>query len=399
MFTTTRQKSTVGLDIEAASIAAAEISVNGVAQVRGYGIEPLPPGVFREGEVLDHEALADALKDLFAKYSLPKRVRLGVANQRVVVRTMSLPDIEDPKQLEAAIRFQAQDEIPMPVDQAVLEWEVVASRTGENGERYVDVVVVAARRDMVMALLEAMRGAGLRPVGIDLSAFAMIRALAGVAPPASPDPTGYIDAPAAPEPSTAVDPAAAAAADQGAAHASAVDQVGAGQRQDYAPPRLYCNLGDITNLAVGQGTACRFTRVSTFGMEGIAQRLAERRNLELRHARQWLAHVGLGRPLEEIEGDPQIVAATAEALAEGTSTLAEELRRSLDYYAAQEAAQPVESIVFCGPGTVIPGMVDRLQHDLGYPALLGIPGELAALDPDVRGRLTVSYGLALEESR
>jgi type IV pilus assembly protein PilM len=163
-----------------------------------------------------------------------------------------------------------------------------------------------------------------------------------------------------------------------------------------SPARLYCNLGDITNLAVAQGAACRFTRVSTFGVEGIAQRLSERRSLDLRHARQWLVHVGLGRPVEEIEGDPQIVAATTEALNEGASLLVEELRRSLDYYAAQEAAQAVESVVFCGPGTAIPGLVDRLQADLAYPALIGAPAPLAGLDPLSRGRLTVSYGLALE---
>ena len=101
----------------------------------------------------------------------------GVANQRVVVRTLRLPQIEDRKELETAVRFQAQDHIPMPLEQAVLDWQVVAQRVGEGGKQ-MDVVVVAARREMVSALASRLRRAGLKPVGIDVAAFGMIRALA-----------------------------------------------------------------------------------------------------------------------------------------------------------------------------------------------------------------------------
>jgi len=64
----------------------------------------------------------------------------------------------------------------------------------------------------------------------------------------------------------------------------------------------------------------------------IAQRLAERRTLAMDHARQWLTHVGFERPLGEIEGDPEIIAATREVLEEGASKLADELRLSLEFY-------------------------------------------------------------------
>ena len=107
-------------------------------------------------------------------------MRLGIGNQRVVVRTLRLPAIEDPKEMEAAVRFQAQEQIPMPLDQAVLEHQVVGGVPAEEGAApQVDVVVVAARRDMIASFLEPIRRAGLEPVGIDLSAFGMIRALAG----------------------------------------------------------------------------------------------------------------------------------------------------------------------------------------------------------------------------
>jgi type IV pilus assembly protein PilM len=295
-----------------------------------------------------------------------------------------MPMIENDSELETAIRFQAPDHVPMPLEQAVLDWQVIARGVGE-GKRQMDVVVVAARREMVAALVEALRAGGLKPVGIDLAAFAMIRALAGELQPSAGEgaeaPTeplaGEAEAPT--EPLVAIDGAAAAGPD------------------GFTPARLYCNLGDVTNLAVAKGSSCLFTRVSSFGVEGIAQRLAERRGLTLEHARQWLSHTGLGRPTESIEGDPEIVAASREALAEGVSKLADELRLSFEFYGAQEGAVAIEEIVACGPGTTIEGLVDRLQRELGHPFRVGRPSALSHLEDATAARLTLSYGLGLEE--
>ncbi len=151
------------------------------------------------------------------------------------------------------------------------------------------------------------------------------------------------------------------------------------------------------NLAVARDSRCLFTRVSPFGVEGIAQRLAERRQLTLEHARQWLVHVGIEQPLEGIEGDPQTVSAARDTLAEGAARLVDELRLSLEYYGAQEGAVPIEGVVACGPGTTIPGLMERLQRDLGQRFEVGKPRALAHLDAPMAARLTLSFGLALEE--
>jgi type IV pilus assembly protein PilM len=222
------------------------------------------------------------------------------------------------------------------------------------------VVAVAARRDMVNVLLSAVKKAGLRPLGIDLSAFALIRALA----------TDMADT-----------------------------NRGDEEPEDggYLPAVLYCNLGDVTNLAVARGSTCLFTRISPFGTEVIAQRLAERRTLAIDHARQWLTHVGLDKPTFEIEGDQEIVVATREVLEEGATKLGDELRLSLEFYGAQEGVPPVERVVIAGPGSRIPGLVDRLQMGLGQPFSAATPSALSRLGDDIAARLTVSYGLALEE--
>lgn len=373
MLSKSKSSTVVGLDIEAASIAATEVTVNGSIEVGGTGIAELPPGVSREGEVVDEEALADAAKQLFKENGLSKDVRVGVANQRVVVRTIRLPMIEDSEELETAVRFQASDEVPMPIEQAVLDWQIVRRGVGED-QRKMDVVVVAARRDMVTGLVGALRSAGLNPVGIDVSAFGMIRALArerGMSP----------------------EDAAASYEQRIAARArgeEAGESAGGGAK-------LYCNLGDVTNLAVAKDASCLFTRVASFGIEGIAQRLSERRGLTLEHSRQWLAHVGLDQPVEEIEGDAPTVAATREVLDEGAAKLADELRLSLDFYGNQEGAIAVDGIVAAGPGTAIAGLGERLQRELGRPLTLARPTALDHLDQAAAARLTLSYGLALED--
>jgi type IV pilus assembly protein PilM len=350
----TRKKkaSSVGLDITSESIAATEVQEG--RSVGRTAIVPLQPGVVKEGDLVNREVLSEALKDLFARHKLNKTVRVGVANQRVVVRTLQLPLIESEEELESAVRFRAQEAIPMPLEQAVLDHQVVAKRDDADGNKVMDVLAVAARRDMVVGLLEAVRGAGLQPVGIDLSAFGMIRALQDHSAPTS-------------------------------------SELGE------APPAtsLYCHLGDVTNLAVARGNECVFARVSPFGIETIADRLASRQGIAIDEARDLLMEVGLEEDVELF--DQKGAAVVRDALEEGATKLAEELRMSMDFYGAQDGVTPVDRVVLCGPGSTIPGLPERIQAGLTLQVSIDLPAALSHLDQEDAARLTVSYGLALEE--
>ncbi len=347
----------VGLEIESGSIAAAEVQVNGSTQVTATATAPLPAEAFRDGEVADPGAIAEALSSLFSEHKLSKRVRLGIANQRVVVRTLRLPAIENPDELAAAVRFSAQEQIAMPLDQAVIDHRVVGGVGSVDGAApQIDVIVVAARRDMISSSLQPLRDAGLEPIGVDLSAFGMIRALGGIA--------------------------SGAGGDEG-------PQPGAGAV-------LYCNVGDVTNLAVAKGRACLFTRVSPVGLGDIAASLASSTGLSQEHARLWLDHVGLEAPVDQIEGDASVIAKTRSALEIGATSLLDELRLSLDFYGAQEGAVQVERIVLCGPGSVIPGLAARMEPGLALSIEPGQPEALSGFDPATAARLTLPFGLALE---
>jgi type IV pilus assembly protein PilM len=347
----------VGLEVEAESVAAAEVQANGTTSLTATAIWPLPQGAVDDGEVADPDRLAAALRSLFSEHGLSRRVRLGIANQRVIVRTIRLPAIESPQELDAAVRFAAQEQVPMPIEEAVLDHRVVGGVPASEGATpMLEVVVVAARRGMVEAWLEAMRAASLQPEGIDLSAFGLIRALGGVTPAADGG---------TPEQATAA--------------------------------VLYCNVGDVANLAVAKGRSCLFTRVSPAGLESVVAALAGSTGLSREHARQWIMHVGLAEPAETLEGDPEIVRQTRLALEAGARELLDELRLSLDFYAAQEGAMPVERIVLGGPGSAIAGLAEHMEPTLGLPISVGCPEALAGLDAATAARLTLPYGLALEE--
>ena len=352
----TKDPRVAGLEIEAGSIGVAEVAVNGTARLAKAGAAPLPPEAFRDGEVRDAEIVAATLRSLFDAEKISRRVRLGISNSRVVVRTVRLPAIDDPKELDAAIRFTAQEQIPMPLDQAVLDHRVVGGvPQTEGAPPQIDVMVVAARRDMVSSFLKPLRDAGLEPVGVDLSAFGMIRAIAE-----GPSP----------------------------------EAVGEAGRPDSAV--LYCCLGGNSNLAIARGRSCLFTRVSSSGLDDIAGNLRATTQLSPDHAQMWLNHVGLGRPVETIEGDPGVVAEARRALEQGSAAVLDEIRLSLDFYGAQENAVPVERVVLCGAGSAIPGIAEEMEPTLGMPTSVARPEALAGIDPTVAARLTLPFGLALD---
>src|SRR3954447_7361538 len=144
--TRTSGKTVVGLDIEPGFVAAAQVRVGGTVTVERAAGTALPIGVLRDGEVADVEALAEALRELFRTHKLGKRVRLRVATQRIVVRTIDLPPPHREKQIYAAARLPEQDHLPMRLGQAVLSHQSLGIVDTPDGPR-TRVVLVAARRD------------------------------------------------------------------------------------------------------------------------------------------------------------------------------------------------------------------------------------------------------------
>jgi type IV pilus assembly protein PilM len=310
----------VGLDIQPGHVAAVQAHVNGGISVKHAAEAALPADIVREGEVLDEGVLAETLRELFKDGGLDRRVRLGVANQRTVLRTLDLPPVDDRKEIEAAVRFQAQDQVPMPLSNAVLDFHALGIVETPEGPRQ-RVVLVAAQRDMIQRLLAAVRDAGLRPEGVDLSAFALIRSLY------RPDPE----------------------------HAGRV---------------LYLNVDGLTNMAIAEGTLCRFTRVVGGGIEAMASQLAERRSIPLVEARELIAAVDLTlQPAPELLVQSVVAEAEAELEPEPDSVVDPEAPTAIaDEAAPADAASGVED-------------QDARERDMSYAEMAGI-GQAAAEAPE-----------------
>jgi type IV pilus assembly protein PilM len=364
----------VGLEIEPGAVHAAEVRVNGGLTIETAASIALAPGIVREGEIVDVDALADALRTLFKEHDLGKSVRIGVANQRAVVRHLLLPPIPDAKELATAVQFQAESELPMPLDQAVLEHVALDIIETPAGPRQ-RVLLVAARRDMIERILIAVRQAGLKPEGIDLSAFGMIRARPG----------------------------------RGEALV------------------VHLAVGGMVNFALTRGTECLFTRVLANGAETMAVDLAERCEITVDEARQALLDIGAGplapappvvtldselEPADELQattvapvvpGPASVHATCRTILADGIRRIATDVRNSIDFHlagapsdlAGAEGPLTVETVLLAGTAVSIPGFATALGSELGLPVQVM---DVAGADPSAPGSHVVAAGLAIEEA-
>lgn len=350
-----------GLDIQPGLVVAARSHLNGGIQVERAAFLPIGMDVVRDGEVADIPALVTVLAELFKESRLDRRVRIGIANQRIIMRRIELPPLTDAAEIRQAVQFQAQDEIPMPLDTVVLDHHVLGIVEREDGPR-LQVLLVAARREMVERILQAARLAGLQPEGVDLAAFGMIRAL---------HPAGSSD-------------------DEAVA---------------------YLSVGGLTNLAIARGLTCEFTRVIPAGVEQVAADVAARCGISTDEARRLLVAPEMPSPPQNpviqpgdaLGSAPQEAAMPTvdkqsiarNALNEGLRRIGSEIRNSLDFYLAAPDSAPVTRAVLTGSALEIPDFTESLSRQLG------IPVDRGELDPGSTGVpasvLPVAAGLSVAE--
>jgi type IV pilus assembly protein PilM len=312
----------VGLDIGTSGVRAAELTLGKSATtLERFGQVALPPGAVRGGEVVDVDAVSAALKQLWsqAKFS-SKKVVVGVANQKVVVRQVDLPWMPVPE-LKASLAFQVQDYIPMPVEQAILDFHPLEEFASDSGSRMLRVLLVAASRDMVDSAVVAVQSAGLEPVMVDLTSFAVLRSL--------------------------YRPSAL-----GALEAEALVDVGA----------------SVTNIVVHQGGVPRFVRILLMGGGDITDAVAERLGVPADQAESVKQSTGLAGVAGMAEAHP-----ANRAIEQTGGAFVEEVRSSLDYYAAQAGAARVGKVVVSGGGSRLGGLVERLSTATRLPVELAHP--------------------------
>ena len=215
----------------------------------------------------------------------------------------------------------------MPLDQAVLDYQPARRRRDRPRARARASLVVAARRDMIDRLLERR-------------------------PPRRPAPRGHRPLRVRDDPRAAPP----RPPDRGAAWCST------------------SAAGGLTNLAVADGSRCLFTRVASNGVEGMVAQLAERRELTLDHARQWLTHVGLTDARRRGRRRSRDRGRGAHRAQRGRAQDRRRASATRSSSTAPGGAAPVERAVLTGPGASIPGFVRRAR-----PACSAFPSRPAAV--------------------
>ncbi|HEY6566232.1 MAG TPA: type IV pilus assembly protein PilM [Actinomycetota bacterium] len=169
-------KGRIGLDIGSTAVRAVEVTGGDSPAIVHAAQVPLPAGAVESGEVRDPEIVAEALKELWQRGGFKgRRVYMGVGNQRVVVREIALPYLPE-KELRASLGFQVQEFIPMSVDEAVIDFDPLGEFE-QDDRRMLRMLLVAAQRTMVDALVAAVSAAKLEPLGLDLVPFAIVRSV------------------------------------------------------------------------------------------------------------------------------------------------------------------------------------------------------------------------------
>jgi type IV pilus assembly protein PilM len=355
----TKLKRVVGLKIGASQIAAASVANNGHAELLQVAREPIEAGVVVGGELRDPAALAESLRGFFARHKLPKKnVRLGIASSRIGVRTFDVSGIEDDKALANAIQFRAQEVLPIPLDEAVLDYRVLGESIGPDGERVRRVLLVVAYRELVERYATACRDAGIQLVGIDLEAFALLRALG------SPRPED-------------VDPTAATVA------------VAIGHER--------------STFAVTDGRVCEFTRVLEWGGSSLNVALAralDRAPNEVEAVKRSLS-LDEGGPLPDgmTAADAELAVA---AVRTQVQSFARELVSSLQFYQHQPGSLGIGEIVLTGGTAHMSGLAAELQRLIGVPVRVGDPLGRVRITKKVSaaeqvGSLAVAIGLGIED--
>src|SRR5918998_3143325 len=360
----------VGLDIDRGAIKAVQVSRSPQTfALQHVGYRKLPAGAVSDGEVVDHDLLSYEIKEFWASHSFKgKAVYLGVANQKVVVSLLDFPRMS-PEDLRSAIGFEAQDHIPMPIDEAVVDYVVLGPQ--EEGADLDRILIVAAQQDMISRYSSALRAAGLRLEGVDVKALSLLR---------STLPLSLFD-------------------DEGAI--------------------LLLDIGaEITSLVVSQSGTPTLTRFIPGGSGYLAQAVAETASLPEEEAERQLMNpkVRIGpEPEGEIEGaeedgddfDPALVYDIRHGLEDAVQALAEDVQRSVEYHYSQPGSREVTQVFVSGEGALVNGLDAYLGDLLGVVTHRGTPLSKLASNksnvPDEQLRvmepvLAVALGLALEEA-
>lgn len=348
-------KTIVGLEVTEEGVRAAEVAIGRTPQLVAFGAVPLPPGAAKDSEVFDREAVAIAIRQLWQRAGIgSKRVVLGIGSRRILVREFTTQALR-PDLLRQALPFQVNDLLPVPVDQAVLDFAPVS----QEGDQ-VTGLLVAAVAETVEDLVSTVAKAKVTVDIVDLAPFALARAAALIAAPG--------------------------------------ETVAA------------IHLGDHTSyVVVVRDGVPRFVRIIPVDIPTEASRQRELAAVA--------ANPEAAMELEEIletvpaSGEPPMrrsragarIARPSEMSETAVTDLATRLRSTLAFYSDRAGDQPLTRVLLSGAGSVAPGLASAFAGSVPIPVEYFGAARLAGARSAPQGEddlnLVTTVGLALRGAR
>ena len=340
----------VGLDIGSEELRAVEVENPGDAKARITRVHsiPLAEGAVASGQVVDRDLFVSSLRKLWSTGKFgTKRVALGIGNYRVLAREIELPEMTR-QQVRESLAFHVQDKLPMPVDEAVLDFAQSGRYDAESGPMMTGLLV-AANKAFVLENVQAVSRAGLSPVEVDLIPFALLR--------------------------TALQSATAAGV-------VAVVDVGA----------------DTTSILVAKDGRPRFVRLVPTGGREVSRAIAARLSQPESVGERMKHEIGL---YATGAGNPDAVTAI-EAARTVSGELLTSIRSTLSYYDGAHPKARITSVLLSGGGSQLDGFAQALTEVSGLPVSPLLSGEsmsTARGSQPAEPRHAVALGLALGSGR
>jgi type IV pilus assembly protein PilM len=340
-----KKQSLVGLDIGSHTIKAVELETasNRNHRLINWGIsQPLAEAIV-DGEIMDRQLVTDAISNLLESRGVKsKNVVAAVSGRAVIVKkiTMNKLSAEDAQQ---AVYWEAEQHVPYDINDVSLDFEILGP--APNDPKQMQVLLVAAKKDMVMSFSDLIREAGLNPVMVDVDSFAAQNALEA--------------------------------------------------NYDFGPDEVLAilNVGsEITNINILQGGVPYFTKDLQVGGDTFIEAAMRKFSLSQSEA----AATVRGESGSGLEIQPVI-----EQACEGLATA---LERAQTYLRTAGEAGPVSRIMLCGGSALTPGVAEFLNRRFNVPCEVANPLARIAYDPGlfagqdvmkVAPLLTVGIGLGL----
>jgi type IV pilus assembly protein PilM len=307
-----KSKLAVGLDIGSSSVKLVQLKERKAGyQLLAYGSAPLPPEAIVDGALMNSSAIVQAIQELVAQQKVKTReVAIGVRGHSVIIKKISLPRMTQ-EELDESIQWEAEQYIPFDVKDVNIDTQILTPEADAAGQ--MDVLLVAAKKDMINDYTSVCAEAGLTATVVDVDAFAVQNAYEANYDPSPGQPVVLINVGAA-----------------------------------------------VTNINVVLNGMATFTRDVTMGGNAFTEEIQKQLNISYEEAEA----LKVGGQGEADAVVPQEVERVIQGVAD---QMGGEIQRSLDFYAATAPDSHVGKVFLSGGTARIPALFKVIEQRAGVP--------------------------------